>query len=338
VKEEAGSTTRPSGTARFAHPSSGHAAVAIGATSVHFTACSVDGRVLTPLADESVLLGLGSVVDREGAVSPDTQRDLVSILVTYASRARDLGCSTFTVVATEPLRRASNEANVRAEIESAIGAHVCVLSHEEEGLLSLLGATGGVPPGVDHLLVDVGGGSSEYVFSGPGRRPATGALPVGAARLTAAVVAHDPPTAAEVADLRTLARRSLAEADQLLPTAATFVGGTASNLVKIIPAARVDRTLTTRRLATAFATLRREPSEQVAGRFGIHAARVRILPGGAALVEAFLRRYSLRAGLTSEASLREGVVLAVALAGPAWRSRLVDLAAGAQADDRTSPR
>ena len=56
--------------------------------------------------------------------------------------------------------------------------------------------------------------------------------------------------------------------------------------------------------------------------------RARLLPAGAALVLAFMERYELEAVEVSEASLREGAVLALRQAGPAWRSQLTALTAG----------
>jgi exopolyphosphatase / guanosine-5'-triphosphate,3'-diphosphate pyrophosphatase len=304
------------------------AAVAVGATSIHFTACFVDGHTLTSLAEQSVLLGLGAVVDREGEIPAGILSELVAILVRFTANAAALECRDLTFVATEPLRRAANSMAARAEIEAATGRPTHVLSHEEEGLLSLLGVTGGIPPTAEHLVVDIGGGSSEYVVAGPGHAPRAGGLRVGAARLTDAIVGHDPPQRQEVEALRAEACRRVTEAGDLHPAMATFVGGTASNLVKVVPAAALDRILTLDRIASAFETLERERAELTAARFGIHPARARILPGGAAIVEAFLLRYAMSRAGVSEASIREGVILAVGHAGSAWRESIAALAAG----------
>ncbi|MGC8634355.1 MAG: hypothetical protein ACP5VP_06775, partial [Candidatus Limnocylindrales bacterium] len=56
--------------------------------------------------------------------------------------------------------------------------------------------------------------------------------------------------------------------------------------------------------------------------------RARILPGGAALVEAFLERYRLASASVSRAGIREGTILAVARAGSDWRERLPELVGG----------
>jgi len=180
-------------------------------------------------------------------------------------------------------------------------------------------------------VVDIGGGSADFVLAGPGHAPIAGGIPTGALRLTAAV-GHDPPTAEEIAVLRADARRHLAPAPDAAPAEAIFVGGTAQNLVRIIPAAGLDQMLTRRRLAGAFATLLREPAEETAARFGISVARARILPGGTALVEAFLARYRLDRAHVSNASIRDGVMFAVVYAGAGWLDRLPEIASGRTRD------
>jgi len=307
------------------------AAVAVGSTSVHFTAGIVAPHGFEPLADESVLLGLGAYADREGAIPEDALSELVATLSRYQSVASSVGATELTLVATEPVRRARNAVEVITRVHEDTGGILHLVSHEEEGYLALLAVTHASPPGSDLLVVDIGGGSSEYVLLGPDQGPLAYALRVGAARLTRAIVHHDPPTPEEVELLRQEARRYLGRAADIQPKQAIFVGGTATNLVKIVPAAAIDLSLDHRRITAAFAVLRGEPAADTAARFGITPTRAAILAGGAALVEAFLDRYRLRRGLSSDASIREGTILAVAYAGDAWRSRLRELARGRRA-------
>jgi exopolyphosphatase/pppGpp-phosphohydrolase len=106
------------------------------------------------------------------------------------------------------------------------------------------------------------------------------------------------------------------------------VGGTSSNLVKVVPAAAHDRALTRRRLSAAYRTLGAAPAADVAARFGITATRAHLLPAGAALLEALMDRYAVERATAVEEGLREGVVFALARAGAGWRDRLEDLAHG----------
>ncbi|MFL5650388.1 MAG: hypothetical protein ACJ777_03840, partial [Chloroflexota bacterium] len=60
----------------------------------------------------------------------------------------------------------------------------------------------------------------------------------------------------------------------------------------------------------------------------INPIRARILPAGAAIVDAILERYGADGIRVSEAGLREGAILAAAHEGPHWRDRLATLAHG----------
>jgi exopolyphosphatase/guanosine-5'-triphosphate,3'-diphosphate pyrophosphatase len=280
-----------------------------------------------PLFDESVFLGLGAAADR-GMLGPEVRASLVAALVQYGEAARRLGATRITFVGTEPMRRALDAAWVVHEVERTSGLPLHVLSHEEEGLLTLLGVTAGRPVHTDLAVVDVGGGSSEVAVVGPGRGALAFGVGVGGARLTERCVTDDPPSAADVSVLRAMAHDLLADAPDATIRELVAVGGTASNLLKVLPAAALDRTLTRRRLADAMAVLMTEPSRLASERHAIHQVRARILPAGAAILEAILDRYGLDRLRVSEEGIREGTAFVTTQARGAWRDRLKTLAHG----------
>ena len=280
------------------------------------------------LADESALLGLGTLVDARGLIPADGRGPLIAALGGYAATARGLGADRIAFVGTEPLRRAADARSVVVAVEKATGVPLHVVDHREEGLLTLLGATSGRAVEADLLVVDIGGGSTQIVVVGPGRRAESIGIGVGGARLTATHVRHDPPTEAEIGKLRAAAIAAIAAGPAAAPTAIVVVGGTASNLVKVVPSALQDRLVTPDRLIEAFDVLRSAPADEIAARFGIRPQRARILAAGAALLEAILERYGIPRATASEEGIREGTVLALARAGAAWRDRLELLAHG----------
>ncbi len=246
----------------------------------------------------------------------------------YAERARALGADRMALVATQPLRGAADARAVVAAVEAATGVAFHVLGHEEEALLNLLGATSGRAIEGSLAVVDIGGGSTEVVVLDPGEHARSQGLAVGCATLTRRLVAHDPPTPEEHAALREAAGRAMLDAPTGSPRTMLAVGGTSSNLVKVVPAAGRDRAISRRRLALARRTLAGAPAAAVAARFGITERRARLLPAGAALLEALLERYALECATAVEEGLREGVILGLAWAGDAWRDRLGALAHG----------
>lgn len=192
----------------------------------------------------------------------------------------------------------------------------------------MIGVTAGRPVRQQTLVVDVGGGSSEFCLLDVSDRPRAVGLRIGSARLTDGFVQHDPPTATELAAMRRAATEAVRGAPDAMPGEVVVVGGTASNLIKVLPAAMLDRTLTRERIAEVQAILASEPAAAAAERHLINPLRARILPAGGAIMEAILERYAVASIRVAEAGVREGAILAIEHAGRAWRDRLADLAHG----------
>ena len=254
----------------------------------------------------------------------------MAALVGYAQTARRLGAERIAFVGTEPMRRAGDAATAVHEVARATDVPLCVLDPREEAELTLVGVTLGRPIDRELAIVDVGGGSSQIVRVGPGHPPASIGLRLGGARLTAAFVANDPPVAAEIEMMRAEARRVMAEMPEVTLAELVAVGGTASNLVKVLPAAALDRRLDRGRLRAALDVLGTEPALSAADRYAINPTRARLLPAGAVILEAILSHFGLQELTVSDAGVREGIVLAQAHAGIAWRDHLGQLARGWQ--------
>ena len=303
------------------------ASVDLGSNSVHLLVAEVTGHRLEPLVDESVFLGLGTAVVQRGHLGRAARAELVATLVRYADVARGLGASDITFLGTEPIRRAADSASVVHEVAMASRVPLHVLSHEEEAFLTIIGVTEGMPVLHETLVVDIGGGSSEFAVVDARRAPRAVGLQLGSSRLTDRLVAHDPPTPSEIKALRHAALQGVLRAPEARPSAIVAVGGTASNLLKVIPAA-FDRMLTRDRIAEAVATLVTEPAAAAALRHRMKPIRARLLPAGGAILDAILARYGADRIRVSDAGLREGAILAVAHSGRAWRDGLTVLAHG----------
>jgi exopolyphosphatase/guanosine-5'-triphosphate,3'-diphosphate pyrophosphatase len=304
------------------------AAVDLGSTSVHLLAARVVEHRVEPLIDESLFLGLGAAVETRGFLGSAGRAELAGVLAGYARRAGEVGASDITFVGTEPLRRLADAARIVAAVDAASGVPLHVLSHEEEAFLTLIGVTEGRPVEREMLVVDIGGGSSEFVSVGPTRRAVAVGVRVGAARLVSGLIAGDPPTAGELALLREAAGHAVATAPLSKPTEVVLVGGTASNLLKIVPDGRLNRQLSVADIETAFDVVRGTPADDLVDQYLVKRARARILGGGAAIVEAIMSRYGVTSVSVADGGVREGTVIAVAHAGSSWRDRLEELAHG----------
>jgi exopolyphosphatase / guanosine-5'-triphosphate,3'-diphosphate pyrophosphatase len=302
------------------------AAVDIGSYSVHLLVARVHAHVLETLHDESAFLGLGRAIDETGGLG-DGRSALVETMSAYAMRAWSLGATKLTIVATDPLRRATDAAAAIAEISASIGIEVVVLGHDEEALVALIGVQAGRPVLRDTIVVDVGGGSTEVLAVGPAHEPDAAGLPLGATRLTGVYVQHDPPIESEVAALLGHSLVEMASAPDLAPKELIAVGGTARSLLRVGPKL-ANRTLTHRRVRRSIDLMMGAPAEVTSERYGIRLSRARVLPAGASILLGALDRYRLERLRVAAGGLREGLILAAAREGQDWRAQLRDLARG----------
>jgi exopolyphosphatase/guanosine-5'-triphosphate,3'-diphosphate pyrophosphatase len=304
------------------------ASVDLGSNSVHLLVAEIVGHRLTPIVDESVFLGLGAAVAERGYLGVGARAELVEALAGYADNARRLGARHVTFLGTEPIRRAADAARIVVEVDTQAHAPLHVLSHEEEAFATLIGVTEGRLVTRETLVVDVGGGSSEFCVVDPSRPPRAVGIRLGSAQLTDRFVVHDPATPAEIAAMRAIALEAVEGAVEASPSEIVAVGGTASNLLKVLMVADGDLTLTRDGIAEVLAILGAQPSELAAERYLLRPTRARILPAGAVILDAILEHYRIPSLRVSEAGIREGTILAVDYAGVAWRDRLSQLAHG----------
>lgn len=304
------------------------AAVDVGSNSVHLLVAAIDGHALRPIVDESVFLGLGAAVDDGGHLGPDAREALVDTLVAYAREARRHGATEVTFLGTEPIRRAADAAVICAAVERRSGVPLHVLTHEEEAYLTLVGVTAGLPVRDETLVVDIGGGSSEFCAVAAGGVARAAGLRLGSNRLTIRFARTDPVTHAALASMIGAAESILVDALPAEPSEIVAVGGTASNLLKVTAGGVADRVLTRARLAEAIETILAGPAATLTTRFAVNPKRGPLLPAGAAIVDALMRHYGVDRIRVSDAGLREGAVLVAAHAGRAWRDRLPALAHG----------
>lgn len=278
------------------------------------------------MADASVFLELGRALRVRALLGEVARKQLVDALRAYADAARSRGATRTAFVGTEPLRRAADAARVIHDVQRACGVPLHVLSHEEEALLTILGVMAGQRVERETLVLDVGGGSSEFCLLDGEHAPRIVGLKLGSSTLVDAVVANDPPTVGELAAMRVAAIEALGDAPDATPAEIVAVGGTGSNLRKLVPSA--GDTLTRDAIATAIAGLAAADAQDVASRFGLNPVRARLLPGGAAILDAVLERYGVDALRVSDAGIREGLILALAHRAWAWRDALPELAKG----------
>jgi exopolyphosphatase/guanosine-5'-triphosphate,3'-diphosphate pyrophosphatase len=297
------------------------AALDIGSNSVHLLVArpDADGRPVT-LLDVSHQAGIGRTVDTTGDLGKELLDMILATLEEYLSQARAGDAGVVVVLGTEGLRHAADATDLGAALHARTGVRLTIVDRATEGLLTLLGVTGGhVPRSI--AAIDIGGGSTEVTVAHPDGPPVVGVLPVGSARLAAAHVHHDPVTHTEVRALREAAREHAARLDVPRADRGVVAGGSGTNISRLLGRERttpVDGAA----IEAALDLLRTRPAEILAARTGLTVRRVSQLAAGIAIGEALLQRLGLDRVDVSDASLREGALLATWVAGDDWLASL----------------
>jgi exopolyphosphatase/guanosine-5'-triphosphate,3'-diphosphate pyrophosphatase len=155
------------------------------------------------------IVRLGQGVDRTGRLAPEAIARTRVALADYARQIHDLGATKVRMCATSASRDASNAADFRAMVLATLGQEPEVVSGNEEARLSYTGAVKGLDAEPPYLVVDIGGGSTEFV-TGPDQAIS---VDIGCVRMTERHLRADPPTAEQIAaaeaDIAAAADRAL---------------------------------------------------------------------------------------------------------------------------------
>ncbi len=204
------------------------AAVDCGTNSIRLLVADVVGETLVDVSRRMIVVRLGEGVDRTGEFSSAAIGRTLDALRDYTDELRALGAERVRMVATSAARDAANSADFLDAATEVLGVRPEIISGDEEARLSFLGATRGLPAdagnGAPFLVVDIGGGSTEFVL-GTDEVSAACSVDIGCVRLTERSLPSDPPTAQEIEAASALIDSLVAQAAETVPLrdAATLV-------------------------------------------------------------------------------------------------------------------
>jgi len=141
------------------------AAVDLGSNSFRLQIARVEGDQLYMLDGlrESVRLADGLTANK--FLDADAQQRALAALRLFAERLRDLPHDAVRAVGTNALRIAKNAADFIPQAEHILGFPIEVIAGHEEARLIYIGVAHGLPQSKDNLLVmDIGGGSTEFII------------------------------------------------------------------------------------------------------------------------------------------------------------------------------
>ncbi len=270
------------------------AVVDMGSNTLKFSITEVDGsgseRVIHAHA-ETVRLGAG--VAATGSIDPERFDHALSALRGYESIARSFDVEACIGVATAALRMASNGADLLDRIERTTGWSVNVISGEEEAQLAFDGLARSLPEGLDCLLVDIGGGSTELIKVVNRNLIASESIDIGSGTLADRCFTADPPGLPAVLDALRMAKEELSGSTVMPHAEAARVvlsGGNGQFLKAFMDWSAVAIPFTPQRFRDVLPVIASIESENLARHLDIAQERARMLPAGAAIALAVIER------------------------------------------------
>ena len=301
------------------------AVIDIGTNTTRLLVAEVsDGRV-KELDRRTEITRLGEGVDATGRLGDAPIERVTKALAEYRAAMDELQAQQAITIATSAVRDARNGDDFRRLLKQRFGLDARTISGDEEARLSFLGATSRKAHATEPTLVlDIGGGSTEFVIGVPGRDPDFHvSTQAGAVRQTERFLHDDPPAPEQLADMALEVQLTIEDAVPLAFREAAHQGiavaGTSTSMAAIelqldpYDPERVDGfQLELGACERILAMLAAKPLEERRQVTGLHPDRAPTIVAGAVILVESMHAFGLEAMETSEADILHGAALAAA--------------------------
>ncbi|KJY43786.1 exopolyphosphatase [Streptomyces sp. NRRL B-1568] len=309
------------------------AAIDCGTNSIRLLVADCDPATgdLVELDRRMTIVRLGQDVDRTGRLAPEALERTFTACREYAEVIKELGAERTRFVATSASRDAENREDFVRGVVEILGVEPEVISGDQEAEFSFTGATKELTGRADltkpYLVVDIGGGSTEFVVGDDHVRAAR-SVDVGCVRMTERHLVvdgkvTDPPTPGQIAAIRADVEAALDLAQETVPIteAHTLVGlaGSVTTVAAIaLGLAEYDWTvihhsrIPVERVREITHELLASTHEQRAAIPVMHPGRVDVIAAGALVLLAVMERTGAREVVVSEHDILDGIAWSVA--------------------------
>jgi exopolyphosphatase / guanosine-5'-triphosphate,3'-diphosphate pyrophosphatase len=319
------------------------AAIDCGTNSIRLLVADVDpvGRTLTDLDRRLEIVRLGQGVDKTGRLAPEALERTLTALAEYARIIKARQATDVRMVATSATRDASNAADFTRGVLEVLGQEPEVLTGDEEAALSFAGATAEFSEGgmgrragaEPYLVLDIGGGSTEFVLGDTGALGDTGvpgaagarahevaaiSMNIGCVRMTERHLHSDPPTPPQIAAATADIDGALEEAAMAvdIEKARTLVGlaGSVTTVAAIVlelpgydPLRIHHARLTAPQVHAVTSRLLAQTRAERAAIPSMHPGRVDVIGAGSLVLDRVMRRFGFTEVVVSEHDILDGI-------------------------------
>lgn len=298
------------------------AAIDCGTNSIRLLIADVEGGQVRDVERTMTVVRLGEGVDVTGRLAPEALERTWAAVADYAERIQSAGVEAVRMVATSASRDAENSQEFVAGVVQRLGQAPEVISGAEEAHLSFVGARSVLDVAGTVAVVDIGGGSTEFVV-GSDDVDAALSVDVGCVRMTERHLHSDPPSGTEIAaaihDIDAGVARAqdathFAGADHLIGLAGSVT--TVAALAMGLPEYDSERIHGSRIAAddvhrVAYELLAATRAERAAEPV-MHPGRADVIGGGALILDRIMASGGFDEVIVSEHDILDGIVLGLA--------------------------
>ena len=299
------------------------AAIDCGTNSIRLLIADIDGNNFREVVRDMEIVRLGQGVDETGQFHPDAIARTLAAVDKFAAEIAKRGVEKIRFCATSATRDATNRHLFVDGVRERLGIELEVISGDEEAALSFAGAIKDLDPSNGpFLVVDIGGGSTEFVF-GTSTVEAARSVNIGCVRMTERHFGSDPATPEQIDAARSDIQAAIAQAAAVVPItqAKTLiaVAGTATTVAAAaLDLPEYDRyaihlsrisAQQTHDAATMFATSNRE--QRLALGY-MHPGRVDVIAAGSLVLSEIMKATGASEFVASESDILDGMAFSLA--------------------------
>lgn len=299
------------------------AAIDCGTNSIRLLIADIADGKFREVYRNMQIVRLGQGVDQNKAFHPDAIDRTLKAVADFSTEIARRGVSKIRFCATSATRDAANRDLFIDGVNSLLGIKPEVISGEEEAALSFFGATKELhQSGAPYLVIDIGGGSTEFVF-GTEKVDFAKSQNIGCVRMSERHFSSLPPSANEIANAQRDIDEAISEASKLVPIteAQTLiaVAGTATTVAAAalglneydrysIHLSRVTAEKT-HEVAQRFLHMNRQ---EIAALPYMHEGRVDVIAAGSLVLSRIMELSGAKEFVASESDILDGMAWSLA--------------------------
>ena len=211
------------------------ASIDIGTNTILLLIAEVEGERIRPLSEMETVVRLGEGVQESGILTNEAMNRGIQTLSYYSERCQAIGVQKIFAVGTSALREAKNSGEFLRLVKKKLNLSIEVISGEEEARLFFLAVSKDLTEVNESILVvDVGGGSTEFILGRSNQIDEWISLPLGSVRFTEQYLHSDPVREGEWRTMEKRIGELLAKIPHSQePPSMVAVGGTGTTLASV---------------------------------------------------------------------------------------------------------